>query len=182
MTLRITGMNVNANKILFRSLLLTIMLSVSVCIYAQEHWGQWQQVSCLKGLYFRLSKGDASGGNMYSWRCQFKNEYSTAANFSFVILAPGEVQAYKNHTWQATRLGQNGRVRLAAGEDQSAAPKDRLGVGAWTSGIYASNTILYIVINDVRWGVDDINKPFAADECGRSTDGRNSKEPTTGYK
>ncbi|SEM79169.1 hypothetical protein SAMN05192574_101826 [Mucilaginibacter gossypiicola] len=138
---------------------------------AQDHWGPWNPVSCWKGLHFHLSKGDYNtNAKEYNWTCQFKSDYSQPISFTLTLLAPNELAAYKNKTWQQTRLGQQGRITLGAGEDQSTDPKDGFGVQPFAGGgLFDSNTILYVVVSNVRFGDDDHNKPFATDDCGHNS-------------
>jgi hypothetical protein len=118
--------------------------SFSLGIYSNESsgadgadWGQWKNVSCYKGIQFRLSRGEFYNGQ-YMWHVQFRNLYDKEVRFGWNIVDPDKEAV----TRKERNILDVWRLAARFDPDEPGNNRDAAHGGNWTNS--SGNVFVYV--------------------------------------
>lgn len=84
-------------------------LLCSTTIIAQNSWGSWRTTDCLKGLDFRVKRGDYNKyAKKYKWFIEYKNRYRDNIHFSTIAVSPDRRSEIRSSGKTTNRLHADG--------------------------------------------------------------------------
>lgn len=72
---------------------------------AQSNWSPWRQTDCLKGLDFRVKRGEYNEfAKKYHWDVEFRNRYNDNIHFNCIAVEPSRKSEIRSSERTSDRL------------------------------------------------------------------------------